>query len=562
MASPRLKDDVAIMADVEGGVDSKDEEMKGVISQQLKGGSPAEKEESRRRLCDVKAPIVLLLSAVILLVCQSVELDKVHPKAGSGLAVLLITALWWISEVLPLVITSLLPMVLYPLLGTIKASALAEHFFQGTTFLFIAGFWIGLALERWGLHTRLVCSVVSHCGSRIDAVTAGFMLSTWFLSMWISNTACILCMQPMALAFLSALPSGTENLQSAFLLAVGYSATLGGLATPVGTPTNGIFMGQFEQFWPEAGEFPFMTFCMCAMPLSLFLVVAVWFMAMIPNVWLAKTKVTVEEGLFLDWYASLGKLTYEEIVVAADLFLLVVAWCTATPIGSFPGWKASVSSDLNSGAVGLAFTLPLFLIPCGSRLPARLRRLLGEERCQSAIEGQTPPRCILDWDAVKNSFKWEILFVFGGGYMIATGTVASGLAAVIAQNLSSLPFTELTFLFIVILVVTFVTEVVSNMATLSIFGSIIVATAFGKGYDQVVYLLAVTFAASYAFMLPMAGGPNMVVYSSGKVSIRRMASFGFFVNLLAILAGCLYTYFVLPGILGGTYETLPAPSAE
>mmetsp|Transcript_101841 Transcript_101841/g.227494 ORF Transcript_101841/g.227494 Transcript_101841/m.227494 type:complete len:566 (-) Transcript_101841:240-1937(-) len=503
-----------------------------------------------------KTVVVLVLSLAILVFFLAVDLDTARPEASKGAAVLAITALWWISEVVPLTITSLLPMALYPLLGVSKASTLAGKFFVGTSFLFIAGFFIGLAVERWGLHHRIVCAVVSRAGRRVELVIMGFMTSVWLLSMWISNTACILSMLPVAQAFLATLPEGCERFESGFLLAIGYSATVGGIATPVGTPTNGIFMEMFSSFWPSEGEFSFATFFLCAFPLSALLLVVVWVGVCVIYVWGSPKAIPVDHEVFRRMRIALGQVSFEQIVVSVDLVVLIVLWFTASPIGNFRGWKASVAKELDSGTIGLALTLPLFLVPCGARLPAPLRRIIGEDRCLSRVALGPPPRHILDWDAVKGGFKWEILFVFGGGALIAHGSVASGLAAWAAERLADLGTGEVSFVFMVAVVVCYVTEVVSNMATLSIFGSIVTATAQANGYDPVQMLLVVTFAASFAFMLPMAGGGNMVVYSTGKVGLRFMAWNGLALNLLAILFGGMYLAFVMPTIMG-SYKYLP-----
>jgi len=510
--------------------------------------------------CSFKTAIVLCFSVLILGVFLSFDLDAEKPNASKGAAVLLITGFWWFTEVVPLTITSLLPMLLYPLLGVVGASELSKTFFSSTSFLFVAGFFIGLAVERWSLHQRIVCTVVAKMGRRVELLIAGFMLSVWLLSMWISNTATILCMLPMAEAFLATLPQGHERFRSGFLLAIGYSATIGGIATPVGTPTNGIFMEQFSKFWPSEEEFSFARFCLCALPLSALLLVVVWLGFCVTYVWQSKKKIPVDRELFRGMQAALGKVGFEQVVVAADLFILVVLWFTASPINGFPGWKKFVAPKLNSGAIGLGLTLPLFFIPCGKRLPERLRRCIGDERCQSRAPDPNPQN-ILDWHAVRSGFKWEILFVFGGGMMIAHGTVKSELADWIAQCLAGVGMSEFGFIFLVTLIICFVTEIVSNMSTLAIFGSIIAATAQMKGYDQVQLLLVVTFAASFAFMLPMAGGPNMVVYSTGKVSIRFMAANGIALNLCAILIGSVYLAFGMPSLLG-SFKHLPPPDAN
>ena len=210
---------------------------------------------------------VLGVTLAMLLAPALVESGR--PEVARGAAVLGVMALWWVTEVLPLPITSLLPMVLYPLLGVCSASELSKVFFDATSMLFVAGFLVGLAVERWGMHRRIAFSVVALVGGGgMAALIAGFMGSTWLLSMMISNTATTLAMLPVADAFLASLPPGTERFQSGFLLAIGYAATIGGIATPVGTPTNAIFLSQYSLFWPDEPEFSFATFTLAALPLS------------------------------------------------------------------------------------------------------------------------------------------------------------------------------------------------------------------------------------------------------------------------------------------------------
>ena len=507
-----------------------------------------------RKVCVVLVAAVLLLALV-----PRAELDSRFPDASKGLAVLLVTALCWISEVMPLSISSLVPMALYPLLGVVKASVLARKFFSGTSFLFIAGFLLGLAIERWNLHTRFVRIVLSRIGNRIQFYLAAFMFTTWLLSMWISNTATMLCVMPMMKAFVSSLEGGHPLFHSIMLLAVGYSATVGGLSTPVGTPTNGIFMGMFQEFWPDEEEFSFARFCIVALPLSVALLLCVYTMTCIALMWTG-AGIKVNREAFLRTQ-QLGKFTYEEMVVCLDLICLVILWFTASRIDTFPGWKSWVSADLDSGSIGLVFTLPLFLVPCGRWLPPAVKRALGEDRCQSLCKGGRP-NYILDWESVKKDFSWEILFVFGGGALIAHGTVKCGLAQVIAEALQNLGFNFFMFNLVVVTVICFVTEVVSNMSTLSIFGPIMASAAVHMGTSPIQLLLGVTFASSFAFMLPMAGGPNMVVYSTGRVSVAQMASFGFCLNLIAILLGTLYIVFAMPVLLGTWYEGLPMPALK
>jgi len=520
---------------------------------------------SLRRLCgalaEYKLAVVLAASCAVLVAGLAVESPAERPEAAKGAAVLVVVALWWITEVVPLAVTSLLPMVLYPLLGVMKAKTLAVHFFNSTSFLFAAGFLIGIALERWGVHRRVAYAIVETMSARIELLIAGFMLAVWGLSMWISNTAAIFCMLPVASSFLDALPAGHERFQSGFLLSIGYSATIGGIATPVGTPTNSVALGLYEDFWPGEDELSFSHFVGAALPLSAGLLVLTWLGMCSFYLWWPRAGPAppVDRAVFRSLRAGLGKWQYEEIVICADFLALILAWFTASPIAGFPGWKASIASELHSSSIGLMFTLPLFFVPCSARLPQRLRALIGEDRCLARAADGERPQYLLDWKSAKQAFKWEILFVFGGGYLLAKGTRESKLVDEIASALSSLEVSQLAFIGLIALVVCFVTEFVSNMATTQIFGPIVVAIAQTHGFDPLVCLLCTAFASSFAFMLPMAGGPNMAVYSSGKISLQFMAGHGLLLNLAAVAFGGLYMGLVMPSILG---DSTGLPSIE
>jgi len=504
----------------------------------------------------------MLVSALILLVCLSVDLDVQRPLASRGLAVLLIVAMWWISEALPLTITSLFPICLYPMLAVASPGVLASKFFGGTSFLFIGGFFIGLAIERWGLHTRIICAVVCYAGKRVDCLVGGFLGAVWLLSMWISNTATAVCMMPVVHSFLVQLPREYTSFKSAVLMAVGWAASIGGIATPVGTPTNGVFLDQYLVLWPDAPAFTFAKFTLCALPLSFLLILGVWLAVCCRYVWFSKERIVIDTAGFQKMRQELGPMSYEEIVVALDLVLLILLWFTAAPIGAFPGWKASVAENLNSGAIGLIVTLPLFVIPTSHWFPEVVRqRLFGEKRCSKLPQSGKAAEHILDWDDVKKGFAWEILFVFGGGAMLAYGTVASGLAAWIAEQLAEVGGGEFGFVLIVAFVVCMVTEVVSNTSTMSIFGAIIATTAYLKGYDAVQMMLVVCFSASFSFMLPTATPPNMVVYATGLIPVKDMAKSGMLLNLGAVLVGSMYLTWVVPAILGDEFDNMGAPSS-
>lgn len=501
-----------------------------------------------------KSPVVLCLSALIAIVCLSVELDPEYPDAGKGLLVLLITALWWVTEVVPLVVTAFVPVVLYPLLRIASSGQLAKAFFTGTSFLFVSGFLLAHGVEHWRLHERAVCAITASIGRSAERLSAGCMFSVWALSMWLPNVFPVLAFLPIADAFLETLPRGHEYFRKGFILAIGWSATCGGIATPVGTPTNGIFLEIYAQLWPESPEFSFATFTLSALPLSFALLVFLWLGFCTLFIWRnTEPRVVVNRSTFAAKYRALGKTSWEQMVIGSTFVTLIVLWFTMSPIGdSFAGWKASVAPGINAGSVGLGFTIPLFLVPAGRRLPRWMRRLLGEERCRSAAQPES--RCILEWEAATKSgtlmHLYQLLFVFGGGASIALGTTKSGLASVMANVLARTATDRLLFISLATLATSLTTELVSNMATLSIFGPVLAVTAQRAGLDSVQTLFAVTLASSFGFMLPMSTGPNLVLFARGGLPLRFMARHGAYLNVVAITCGALYFTYVLPITLG------------
>ena len=526
--------------------------------QHKRGGSSASVEPSPWRW---KTPAVLLLSLIIAAGCLSVDLDPAHPNASKGLLVLLITALWWVTEVVPLVVSAFLPVVLYPLLHVASSGELAHKFFTGVSFMFISGFMVAHGVEHWRLHERALCAITASIKPSAECLVGGCMLAVWSMSMWLPNVFPVLAFLPVAESFLETLPPGHEHFRRGFILAIGWAATCGGLATPVGTPTNGIFLVLYAQFWPAEPDFSFATFTLCALPLSLLLLVCLWLGFCTNFIWRnPEQRPRINPEVFVQKYRSLGKTSWEEIVIGVTFSTLIVLWFTMSPIGeAFPGWKSAVAPGLNAGSVGLAFMLPLFLIPSGRCLPSRARRAIGEERCAS--RSHPDALTVLEWEsAVKSgtlSQLFQLLFVFGGGASLALGTKKSGLASVLAKLLARATSGRLLFFALSTLSVSAVTEMVSNMATLSIFGPVLTATAHHAGLGALQALLAVTLASSFGFMLPMSTGPNLVIFSRGNIPLSFMARQGAYLNVAAIVLGTLYFTYVLPLTLLGEQEMEP-----
>ena len=515
----------------------------------------------------VKIAIFTILSAVLIGISTTFELSHKHPKATEALAVMIVTVVWFMAEIVPISIVSLMPLPLYALLDISSAAELTGVFFSSSSVILIVGQFLSLAVVRWGLHQRLCIMVAAGMGQRIETLVLGFMISAWFLSFWISNTATTLSLLPAAQAFLETVPrEGHGNFHAAVLLAIAFSATAGGIATPVGTPPNAIFMQQMRDFWPEEEGVSFLMFMAAAFPLSLLLLGLIWLGFCVGFVWWKDTpRVEVDRQLFIKRRASLPKFSYEEQVVLLVALVLITLWFTASPINSFPGWTAHTAPRMDIGSIGIMCTLPLFIIPCGCALPQALQRVLGTSRCTSSTASEREaelPRFVLDWGAVRQKFNFDLLLCLGGANMIGQGTIESGLASVIAEQLARIQGPYLGYVAVILFVTSLTTEFVSNAATMGILGPVVAASASNSGRNAVNALLGSTFACSFSFALPTASGPNIVVYGTGQVKLLFLMRIGLAVELGALMIGTLWVSFAVPIILGPTTDGYGPPSIE
>jgi len=514
----------------------------------------------------LKIAIFTILGAVLIGISTTFELSHKHPKATEALAVMIVTVVWFMAEIIPISIVSLMPLPLYALLDISSAAELTGVFFSSSSVILIVGQFLSLAVVRWGLHQRLCIMVAAAMGQRIETLVLGFMISAWFLSFWISNTATTLSLLPAAQAFLETVPrEGHGNVHAAFLLAIAFSATAGGIATPVGTPPNAIFMQQMRDFWPEEEGVSFLMFMAAAFPLSVLLLGLIWLGFCVGFVWWKDTpRVEVDRQLFIKRKAALPKFSYEEQVVLLVALVLITLWFTASPINSFPGWTAHTAPRMDIGSIGIMCTLPLFIIPCGCALPQALQRVLGTSRCTSSTASEReaePPRFVLDWGAVRQKFNFDLLLCLGGANMIGQGTIESGLASVIAEQLARIQGPYLGYVAIILFVTSLTTEFVSNAATMGILGPVVAASASNSGRNAVHALLGSTFACSFSFALPTASGPNIVVYGTGQVKLLFLMRIGLAVELGALMIGTLWVSYAVPVILGPTTDYGP-PSIE
>lgn len=468
----------------------------------------------------IRKRISLLLGPVCFLVMHL--LDPPEGMSLEAYRVLTVTAwvaIWWVTEAVPIAVTALLPIVLFPLTGALDISTTTEAFGHKYIFLYVGGFIIAIAIERWGLHRRIALNIINLIGSNVSSIILGFMVATAFLSMWISNTATSVMMLPIGMAIVSQFKKGKNGnegnvLGKALMLAIAYSASIGGVATLIGTPPNLVLAGILEEVYDvKLGFFQWMTF---AMPVSMVLLVICWkyltrYAFNFDKIHFPGGKKEINSML-----NELGKISFEEKSVLVVFMLTATAWI-------FRSLLEKVIPGLDDTIIGMTGGILLFMLPDKKRK----RRLIKWE------------------EAVK--LPWGIILLFGGGMALAKGFTVTGLAEWIAAQMTQMDGLSLILLVLVLVtIVNFLTEITSNLATTAMLLPVLAPMALSFNLHPFMIMVPVTLAASCAFMLPVATPPNAVVFGSGYLRIPDMIRAGALMNGLSILVITLITYFALP----------------
>ncbi|MGB3143712.1 MAG: DASS family sodium-coupled anion symporter [Maribacter sp.] len=459
--------------------------------------------------------------------------EGLSKEANAVLASTAWIAIWWITEAIPIAITALLPIVLFPLSGGLDLSSTSASFGHKYVFLYMGGFIIAIAIEKWNLHRRIALNIINLIGSDVRKIILGFMVATAFLSMWISNTATSVMMLPIGLAIIKQLRDNPDTIEDenqtfgkALMLAIAYSASIGGLATLIGTPPNLVLAGVVLDTYGY--EITFMQWFAFGLPISIILIFICW-------KYLTKYAFDFKQKSFPGGkeeikrlLKKLGKITYEEKVVAFVFALTAFCWITRSFLLQqfLPG--------LDDTIIAIFFAIVLFLIPSKQK---------GEQ--------------LINWEeAVK--MPWGIILLFGGGMALAKGFEDSGLAIWIGSQMTSLSGLPILVLVLVLIAaVNFLTEITSNLATTAMLLPVLAPMALTIDVHPFVLMVGAAVAASCAFMLPVATPPNAVVFGSGYLRIPDMVSKGFFMNIVSIIVLTLFVYFVLPELWDITINSFP-----
>lgn len=476
--------------------------------------------------------ILGIVLAAVPLVAPGPEFTWDQRKMAS---VALLMAAWWITEAIPIPATALLPLALFPLLGVLPSKQTASAYGDHLVFLFLGGFLIASAMERWNLHRRIAVFTIGLLGAGPRRIMLGFMVATAFLSMWISNTATTLMMVPIAAAVVKQLAGNVQDpdqkrrvtgeLGAVLMLALAYSASIGGIGTLVGTPPNIVFSGFYTRLLPDAPEISFSQWMLVGIP---FVVVALPIAFLV--VWRFGGSVpldllqTADSGsLIREEKRKLGPMTGPEKLVLVIFALTALLWITRKSIDlggvTVPGWSVVFpwQSSIHDATVAMGMALLLFILPV---------RPPGESRLRPA----------LNWEEAVGKIPWGILLLFGGGFALAAGFRETGLDGWLGGQL-----TQLTKAPVVVLVLAtcllsmLLTEVTSNTATTTLLMPILASAADGAQLPPILLMLPAALAASCAFMLPVATPPNAIVFGTGWLTIPRMARTGVLLNFITAI---------------------------
>lgn len=464
--------------------------------------------------------------------------------ARATAAVTVLTAICWMTEALPLPIASLLPAILLPALGAVKASEIAPWYFDDILLLFLGGFVVAIALERYGLHERLAWRAVALFGSRPRRLVLGLMLATAGLSMFVNNTSSTLVMLPVAMALLARCTADEQaRLGAPLMLGVAYAATIGGLATKIGTAPNMVFFAQTEARFPEAPLPSFGTWMVAMLPLAATMLIATWWVLTCVT---GRTGNVASAGL--DQCAREARarppLDRDARWVLVVFVAVAVLWITRVPaeLGALrlPGWSellpAAAAGAISDATIALGGCVLLFALPSRRR-------------------GGAP---LLEWSDCRE-LPWGVLLLIGGGLALAKAFDRTGVSTHVAQALAgalgSLPAWGM--LLLVAAAVMLLSELASNTAAINLLLPLLFGVAVETGLHPMLLALPAVVAVSYAFMLPVGTPPNAIVFATGRVKMRDMVRAGFLLDLIAVALVCLFTVFWIAPRLG--YDLGAAP---
>jgi len=466
--------------------------------------------------------IFLLAGIAISLFFYFVNPFSVGPHAAKTLAIAALMISWWVLEALPMPVVALVPIVLFPLFSVRSLDQTVLPYADKVIFLFMGGFMIGLAIEKWNLHRRIALTIVRLTGTSGNRIMLGFIIATGLISMWLSNTATTMMMYPIALSVIHVLKDKNiseksfRNFSLTLMLVIAYASNLAGISTIIGTPPNVAYVGYIEKTYGV--QIDFIDWLLLCTPLAIALLAALYFIMV---KWLHPNRISANDEtrqLINDELQKLGPVSTNEKRVLAIFLMTALLWITKDIINN-----SQTVFKLDDTMIAVIGALGLFICPAKSE----------------------SSRQILEWGDTKN-MAWGILLLFGGGLTLAAALEQAGLIQQLGEWLSQFSHNQLLLVVAVTVISIFVSEVMSNIAQVIVFAPVVSALADNIGMNPLLLGIPMTIAASCASMMPMGTPPNAIVFASGHIPLKKMVRTGFVMNIAAIILTVLFCYFLLP----------------
>ena len=441
-------------------------------------------------------------------------------------AVFLLMGIWWAFEAIPLQVTALMPLVLFPLLNIQDIGVISREYMNKVQFLFAGGFIIAIAIQKWGLHKRVALNILKYSGLNSRGIIASFMIASAVLSMWVMNTSTAIMLLPVGISVIKVISDTVNNVtknekynfQLCLLLGIAYAASVGGIATPIGTSPNGVLI-QFasNNYNYDIG---FANWISIGLPITIGLAPLIWFL-LTYVIFPVNFSANQESKDKLDsMLKELGSMSNEEKKVIIVFISTAFFWIFRQLLDDLPGL-----SLLDDSVIAITGAISLFFI--------------NEKESKNKL---------LLWDDVQNGFPWGLIFLFGGGMALAYVVNDSGLALWLASLIPSETYFWIILITVIVMVI-FLTELTSNLTTTITFLPVVASVGLNMGINPLLLILPLTISASCAFMLPVATPPNSIVYASNLIPIQKMVKAGIFINVSSIIYIFFISYFLIPNLI-------------
>ena len=472
---------------------------------------------------DLSKKLGLILGPIVFFLFINLPLELISSKGDAVIAVALWMLIWWITEAVSISVTALLPLLLFPILKILPIAEVGANYGSPIVFLFFGGFVMALALEKVNLHRRIALNIIRLTGTTPNKVVLGFMIATASLSMWISNTASTVVMLPIALSVIGLLiddadgfTKNDQNFALSVMLGIAFSANVGGVATVIGTPPNSVMIGLLENEYNI--QISFLKWMVLGVPFAILMITIIYFVLvkwMFPN---RDLQFNASKDIIKEELKKLGPTSGKEKLVLVIFGVTVFLWIFRTLInGIFP------QLGLSDTMISIFAAIALFAIPYNLK------------------KGDF----IIHWKDT-SKLAWGILILFGGGLALAKGMSVSGIVDLVANGIAESDISILLTASLLILLMLFMTELMSNVALVAVLAPVVAGIAIGLNIPILYLLIPVTIASSCAFMLPMATPPNAIVFASGYVKVSEMARAGVILNLISVGLLILVFQFVIP----------------